>query len=161
MSALLGTFVKLATLADGSVRIVLDMQCTLSEVAAMGLTPGVPFGIARITGESTLSQNDEVGRRQENGIDTTSTPDLPSKTVGWAPPIKPGNLCILACTFCTNPVFQKWLECEDEEHAKAEILRVCKITSRKELDTNSNAALIFHDDFRIPFLSYFDASRTA
>lgn len=134
MSALLGTFVKIGTMADGTPRIVLDLQCTLAEVAAMGLMPGAAFGIARITGESTLPKSEET-----------------------SPPVekqRAGQLCVMACNFCADPLFRDWIGACNEDDAKAMLCNACRITSRKELDSNSRAAAIFMNNFRAPFLTW-------
>ena len=71
-----------------------------------------------------------------------------------SPKNKPGQLCVMACTFCADPDFQYWTGAGDEPSAKQLILGQCGITSRKELDTNKDAAAIFHRDFREKFLDW-------
>lgn len=135
MTALLGTFVNVKTMADGTPRIVLDMQCTLSEIAAMGLVPGVPFGLARIEKEAAV------------------TPE---------PKEKPGPLCIMACKFCDDHVFWSWIKfeqgvtCTSSEGAKEFVLDICNINTRKELDSNPVAAGRFHERIRAPFVKWRD-----
>lgn len=137
MTALLGTFVNVKTMADGTPRIVLDMQCTLSEIAAMGLVPGVPFGLARIEKEAAVTPEPE-------------------------PKEKPGLLCIMACKFCADSQFWKWMQrhlnCDvtNADEAKDVIYDICRITTRKELDTNAAAAEIFHNEIRGPFVAWRD-----
>lgn len=130
--AIMGTFVKIGTMADGTPRLVLDLQCSLSEIAAMGLIPGVPFAVARLTKESSSNP--------------ASQPQEPKE--------KPGQLCVMACTFCADKEFQRWLGIDTEEEAKALILEDCRITSRKELDSNYQAGQIFLNVFRGPFMAY-------
>lgn len=131
----MGTFVKIGTMADGTPRIVLDLQCTLSEIAAMGLIPGVPFALARMTKEASV------------------TPPAEPKT-------KPGPLCVMACNFCEDPIFWRWIytfhstNAENAEDAKDFILHFCCIESRKELDSNVKAAEAFHKYIRGPFLAW-------
>jgi len=132
MSAVMGTFVSIKTMADGSPRITLDMQCTLADVAAMGLMPGVPFAIARLTNEASLAPQ-------------TPPPEAPKQPIG--------ALCRLAVRLCEDPLFIEWVDAADSEHAKAIILTNCGISSRKELDTNEKAAQIFHSKFRQPFVT--------
>jgi hypothetical protein len=138
MSAIMGTFVKIGTMADGTPRIVLDLQCGLADVAAMGLIPGVPFAIARLTKEA-------AGK-------PVTEPEAPKE--------KPGQLCVMACTFCADPMFRKWIsetykyECQDEGAAKEFVLEICGIESRKELDTDSRAAFVFHERVRKPFVAW-------
>lgn len=133
--AIMGTFVKIGTMADGTPRIVLDLQCTLSEIAAMGLIPGVPFALARMTKEASV------------------TPPAEPKT-------KPGPLCVMACNFCDDPAFWKWINeipsysCANADEAKEYILVRCGITSRLKLDSNEFAAETFHKYIRKPFLAW-------
>lgn len=72
---------------------------------------------------------------------------------------QPGMLCIMACTFCADQQF--WLWCArrpeftgGEEGAKAVILNVCGVVSRKELDTQPTAATRFHKQIREPFMAW-------
>jgi hypothetical protein len=44
-----GSFVRLQTLADATPRIVLDLDCSISDLAALGLQPGAAFALARLT----------------------------------------------------------------------------------------------------------------
>lgn len=135
--AIMGTFVKIGTMADGTPRMVLDLQCTLSEVAAMGLIPGVPFAVARLKKEAAVVAPEE-------------------------PKEKPGPLCIMACNFCADPRFIEFLDsrfspCESQEDAKRVICELIGIESRRELDTNEKAASAFHSLIRKPFIAWRDA----
>ena len=146
-------------MADGTPRIVMDLQCTLADVAALGLMPGVAFGIARITGEASC-------RPAETRIDTTSTPVSESKTVELSTITKTraGELCIMACTFCADPRFFDWVDdrfmpagefmVRTEAEAKQFILETCDIGSRKELDSSAPAASLFHNEIRKPFMAW-------
>ena len=91
-----------------------------------------------------------------------------------APELKGGPLAKLAGMFCNDPNFSRWLN----EHgrfthmeglsvnadgqifnpvmARADILETCKIQSRKELDHNSAAARIFHEEIRLPYSNWLD-----
>jgi hypothetical protein len=149
-AAIMGTFVSIKTMADGSPRITLDMQCTLSEVAAMGLIPGVPFALARLVKEVA----------GKPAVAPVSHPQEPKE--------RPGQLCVMACTFCADPMFWKWISTEttsdevlDEAGAKEFILYVCCIDSRKELDQSASAARAFHEQIRKPFMAWNDARRAA
>lgn len=144
MTAILGTFVSIKTMADGSPRIVLDMQCTLSEVAAMGLIPGTPFALARLTKEA-------AGKPV---VEPVSQPEAPKE--------KPGPLCVMACNFCADLVFWEWISrgggyANDEQDAKRFILYTCEIDSRKKLDQSERAAQLFHALVRKPFMAWRDA----
>lgn len=65
---------------------------------------------------------------------------------------KGGELAKLAGMLCDNPAFQKFIGATDSDNA-AEIVRFqCGIQSRAELDHNTEAAAHFHEVFRIPFV---------
>jgi len=73
-------------------------------------------------------------------------------------PAKPrdqrGPLCREACDLCAMPAFQEWTDTENEEEAKGEILFICGIKSRKELDADPAAAEMFRAEIRAPFLRW-------
>jgi hypothetical protein len=74
-----------------------------------------------------------------------------------APPAskqKPGELCIMACTFCADPQFLVWSGTQTEVEAKKFILSACQIQSRKELDTDPAAAELFHKHIRAHFIAW-------
>lgn len=142
--AIMGTFVKIGTMADGTPRLVLDLQCTLSEVAAMGLIPGVPFAIARLTQSAA----------GKPAVAPVSQPQEPKE--------KPGQLCVMAVNFCKDQAFQNFIDecyddCNSEKDAKDFILRVCGIESRRELDTDTRAGSVFMSSIRNPFIAWRDA----
>lgn len=59
---------------------------------------------------------------------------------------------------CKETQFHRFLNIADDLNAEAiarqKILDVCGIESRAELDTNKEAADIFHEQFRIPFANW-------
>lgn len=73
---------------------------------------------------------------------------------------KPGQLCIMACTFCADPDFQHWIHsfhtgaCTNESEAKQFILDTCHVGSRKDIDLGDLAANVFHRSIRLPFLEW-------
>jgi hypothetical protein len=76
--------------------------------------------------------------------------------------IKPGPLCMEAIQLCQHPAFRDWVQQQpgfdsapvDEAAAKEFILYECGIHSRKELDTDRQAALRFIDRVRVPFMGW-------
>lgn len=74
--------------------------------------------------------------------------------VAQAPKVRPGELCVMACTFCADPKFWKWTGMPDESAAKELVLGKCGVQSRKELDTNKMAATRFHTLIREPFMTW-------
>lgn len=73
---------------------------------------------------------------------------------------RPGQLCVMACNFCADKQFWKWIslhlnyDCINEDDAKDSILGICRIKSRKDLDTSKAAAEIFHTEIRNPYLAW-------
>lgn len=94
----------------------------------MGLVPGVPFAIARITNEAAQT---------------------PPKAE-----LKGGELARLAGIFCNDEHFKLWCILTHGKDALETIYELCGIQSRVELDHNDKAAEKFHDEIRIPFLSW-------
>lgn len=82
------------------------------------------------------------------------------------------DLCIMACCFCKESEFQKWVATQlaaqsmlcptnisKEDCAKAYILHVCDVTSRNDLDRNPAAAELFHERIRRPYLAWKEENR--
>lgn len=82
------------------------------------------------------------------------------------------DLRIMACVFCKEPMFHKWMltqraavailcaaNISNEAAAKEFILQVCGVASRNDLDTNPAAAELFHQHIRRPFLEWRDANK--
>lgn len=75
------------------------------------------------------------------------------------PKQRPGELCIMACTFCADKQFWLWCATRNdftggEEGAKLVILNTCGVQSRKEIDTNKTAMARFHTLIREPFIKW-------
>jgi hypothetical protein len=75
---------------------------------------------------------------------------------------RPGELCIMACTFCKDPLFIEFMDahfspCLTEHEAKEALYEVLGITSRLDLDANPKKAEAFHNLIRKPFLAWRDA----
>lgn len=75
------------------------------------------------------------------------------------------DLCIMACIFCRDPDFWRWLEVlaaadgkpqwkATEAGAKAFILSRCAVDSRNDLDRDPAAAERFHNLVRKPYLEW-------
>jgi hypothetical protein len=132
-------------MVDGTPRIILDLSCSLSEVAAMGLTPGAPFALARITNDASMQKPD-------------ANPETKDE-----PPSKGGINSKWAAMRCQEPVFwgflneQKFDGCEpvaNTEEAAHVVRSVCGVESRAELDTDAVAEQRFHELIRKPFAEY-------
>lgn len=76
------------------------------------------------------------------------------------PKQRPGELCVMACTFCADPKFWQWADLTSEEPIEGElgakefILNMCGVLSRKELDIHPTAATRFHAKIREPFIRW-------
>lgn len=76
------------------------------------------------------------------------------------PPVKVGPLCIEASDLCKLPEFRRFLresgfpEVRGVESARCWILDTCVIDSRKELDSDAQAAGQFKTWIRIPFMKW-------
>lgn len=68
-----------------------------------------------------------------------------------------GKLCIEACDLCRLPEFQQWVQnvadYAPNESGAADFIRTrCEVSSRKDLDTDAEAAQRFVMRVRIPFM---------
>ena len=82
-------------------------------------------------------------------IDTSALIAKPGESLQEVAPI--GPLCLLAVTLCKDPNFLAWGNFLHAAHARACILEICGMDSRKSLDTNAEAALRFHQRIRKPY----------
>lgn len=64
-AVLQGSFNKLVTMADGTVRVTLDLDCNLTDAAKLGFERGMPVAIARITGQAALQDTRRREQRDE------------------------------------------------------------------------------------------------
>jgi hypothetical protein len=125
-------------MADGTLRLTVDIspQDAQDAFKLFGL-PDQPMAITRLTVEaSKQSMQEEI--------------------------VKPkgGEISRLAAMWCKEPKFWEWLryryyktsDCDPSEvSSRNEILAVCGIDSRSELDNSDSAAEAFHKYFRIPY----------
>lgn len=87
---------------------------------------------------------------------------------------KPGPLCQLAVMWCRDPAFLQWAGRSSmliesvggdyrpmtEQEAKAWILDLCRIGSRRELDTVESAKATFQRAIRDPYMAWLDGAAT-
>lgn len=69
------------------------------------------------------------------------------------------DLCIMACIFCREPLFHRWLQSiqpgdVSEDIAKQFIVISCQVKSRNDLDRDPAAAERFHNLIRKPYLAW-------
>ena len=133
MSAISGSFVKVLTMADGTPRVTIDLDCTLMECAQV-FEQGAAVAIARLTQEAAIKDTQE-------------------KT------IKRGQtLSQYAALLCKNPKAWEFFGVSNETEARQHILDVCDIDSRAALDYDDIAAVHFHDVVRKPFAKWMEMS---
>ena len=132
--ALAGAVSGFRMLADGSISVTLVFE-PKDRAAAMALmgSPGQPVAVAALAAGFAQAQ-DKPPRDQR------------------------GPLCREACELCANPGFHTFIARlgwdRNEESAKAYILAACGVASRKELDTDANAAEAYRRRVRGEFLRW-------
>lgn len=133
MDVIEASFVKVgSTLSDGTLRLIFDIEPRHAQAAfALFHSPGTPAALARL-----VSQSSSIVIPEAQEVKT-----------------KAGQNCITACELCKDKQFQSWINTNNEEDAKDYILATCKISSRKELDVNQEAANLFRTLILIPFKS--------
>lgn len=101
------------------------------------------------------------GRPSQTRMDAGSPENSMPKTANPSTSQKPGQLCVMACTFCADPEFWIWAEVSNEDEAKEAILDECRVSSRRDLDTNPDAGARFLQHVRSPFLAWREARNKA
>lgn len=148
--AVMASTTTVRTMADGSLRISLDIEPRHARDAFnLFGAPGTPVALARITAEAATAE-----ARKE------FEPERP----------KGGQLCRLAAMWSQEDEFHafltatmKWAKAYSEPITSvvaANIIReTCGVTSRADLDHDERAALIFHRDFRLPYQRWLQGAR--
>lgn len=136
MGAIEGKSVRVQTMSDGTLRVTVDIPpYKANEAFNMFGAPGIDVALVRLE----LDQYQDI-------TDTSVTQELPpTKTVSH-------QESRLAAMFCKNPKFWQFIGddaieeklCQSEEDAVNYIYRVCKVSSRSEIDTNLEAKEAFH-----------------
>jgi hypothetical protein len=146
----MGTTRTVRTLVDGSMVIQIEVDPRHARDAFMLLgTPGTPVALARITPEAATAE----ARKEFQPA-----------------PAKGGALCKLAGMWSNDPEFHaflahtmKWAKSYTEPvtaEVAANIIReTCGVASRADLDHDSAAAELFHQNFRIPFQKWNQGAR--
>ena len=154
MTAILGTFVSMKTMADNTPRITIDLSCSLSEFAALNVIRGAEFAIARMTEAASLNnaQQETIAKGDDQAM---------------------GSLCKWAVMRCKEPEFadfirpiydrimggdgSRWGDVtpDDFEDGKEGYIRhcmlvICKVDSRKDLD-RPNVAIEFKSQIMHPW----------
>ena len=143
MSAIPASTVSLKTMADGTLRISFDVEPGQAQDAfKLFAAPGTQVAIAALVDGSFLAQ-----------------------PVAEPKPREPlGDACYWTVMRCEELSFWRFLSswhadwikrdiCNPNE-AKELVKAVCKVTSRKELDTNPEANKICNKEIRQPYSDY-------
>lgn len=166
MSAIEASTVKVGTMADGTLRLTLDIEPRDAK-AAFNLfgAPGTHVALAALKPAPVHSRREEAAQ-----------PELP----------KGGALARLAAQWCNTKSFHDWchlrwpaqvsatqadmgaeLSSVTSEEAAAEKLfaefvrRSCRISSRAELDSNPEARARFDRLFRLPYSEHLNQAQSA
>lgn len=134
--AVLGSTGKISTMADGSFRLVVEIEPRHAQEAfRLFGAPGTPVAIARIMPQVVLREDRAHTEEKLRG----------------------GPLAKLAGQFCESEPFREWLRKtytplpRTAADAAVIVRNICGITSRAELDHNEHAAAIFHLEIRKPY----------
>ena len=136
MTAISAVSRQVRTMADGTLRLTVDIEPASANVAFQLFgAPDVPMALARLT-----QQSSQVALQQE-----TIERD------------KGGALAKLAGMWCADPRFWEWLNSDGERHIGSEteaaeyVRTICGVQSRADIDHNPQAEKIFHNQIRLPF----------
>lgn len=139
MTAIPGTRRQYKEMADGTLRVAIDIdppykQQFLSTFGEIDM----PVALAPLVADFESAPKDD----------------------GFLATFKGGPLCKLAAILCGNHDFREWLSIQtmeniDSTDKAAEHMRlICGIASRRELDHDPEAARIFHERIRQPWVEY-------
>jgi len=134
MSAISGTRRAMKEMADGTIRVQIDIDPRFrNEFFNLFGQIDMPVALAPLVSDFEKS--------------TSSNGAVLDKPKG-------GPLARLAGLMCQSQEFREFHSFEDEEDAAHHIRFGCEIESRAELDHDPRAAAIFHECYRKPFLEW-------
>jgi hypothetical protein len=143
MSAIEAVSRNVKTMADGTLRLTVDISPVHAQDAfSMFGMPDVPLALARL----------HIQASQERAREETIAKERLT------------GLALLAVEWCKEPKFLEWMNqlseqrqeplYKSESDAKQFVCWVCGIKSRKELNTNPQAAAQFQDEIRAPYMQW-------
>ena len=135
MTAIPASSVAVRTMADGTLRLSLDIEPRHAGAAfALFGMPGTPAALAALKVGAELPSDPEPapGPQQAKG----------------------GPLAKWAAMRGADPQFQGWLEAYSPELVAKRIKQICEIKSRAELDTDPNAKVLFKTRIMQPWAEY-------
>jgi len=137
MHAISGTRRAMKEMADGTIRVQVDIDPSCRG-AFLSLFPNIDMPVALAPLVADFEQ-----QKPDAGI-PASRP-------------KGGELARLAALLCQNAEFLAWQNLSNESNARAFICLACGVESRADLDNNPEAAVLFHENIRKPFLAWKEA----
>ena len=146
MDAITGTRRQMKEMADGTIRVTVDIDMQFKDVFLTNFPIYTPIAIVRMTQEASARQMRTNIVTQENRMN---------------------GLGLLAVRWCKETMFWEWLEDEfgedidSEESASDAIKAICHIETRKELNTNVPAADFFNKHIRIPYMNFIEELKDA
>lgn len=143
MSAIEASTVRCQTMADGTLRLTLDIE-PMHALPAFQLfgVPGRAVGIAALK-----DFKDRVDAAAKEVIRERSEAQLAQ----WG---ALGTLCKTAIAWSNHPEFQEWLGVASAVEAGERIKEICEIESRKDLDSEPVAAMRFRQRIIAPYQKY-------
>lgn len=127
MNAISGTRRAMKEMADGTIRVQVDIDPTC-RAQFLQLFPNIDMPVAL----APLVANFEQRQPEEKP--------------------KGGELARLAGQFCQQPEFWKFAGVTSSTEAAAWVRHICHIKSRAELDHDADAEHIFHTEIRRPYV---------
>jgi hypothetical protein len=146
MEAITGTRRSMKELADGTLRVTVDIDMQFKDVFLTNFPIDIPIAIVRMTQEASAQQLRNNIVTQENRMN---------------------GLGLFAVRWCKETFFWEWLEdnygedIDSEEAASDMIKAICKIKTRRELNTNVPAAEFFNKHIRIPYMNFLEEIKDA
>ena len=127
--------VRCQTMMDGTLRVVIDVDPAHAQAAfALFGSPGNPLVVGRLVMEH----------------------EKPAE-----PEMKGGELAKLAGMWCNDNYFREWVASQSDQTPDEHIKNVCGIDSKRELDHNTDAAWLFHEDIRKPYAAWLERNGRA
>lgn len=138
-AAVMGATGTVKTMADGTFRIVVDIEPRFAQLAfSLFGAPGTSVALAKITNEAAIEHDNKPAEEK----------------------LKGGPLAKLAGMWCNDKKFWTWIEkihgyiVLDAANAASWLCFHCGIDRRVKLDYDKEAANYFHCHIREPFMEW-------
>ena len=155
MTAISAVSRQVRTMADGTLRLTVDIEPASANVAFQLFgAPDVPMALARLTQQSSqVALQQETIERDKGG----ALAKLAGMAGGAEKKEAEKKAARLAGMWCADPRFWEWLNSDGERHIGSEteaaeyVRTICGVQSRADIDHNPQAEKIFHNQIRLPF----------